>query len=40
MKSAALEKKAPKVEMKGIFLLVESPIPTATIFCSAMKHSM
>lgn len=37
--SAALEKKAAKVAQNGILPLQESPVPTPTIFCSAMKHS-
>lgn len=38
--SAALKKKAAKVEQKGIFLLHDNPVATPTKFCSAIKHSM
>lgn len=37
--SAALEKKAAKVEQKGIFPLQDRPVATPTMFCSAIKHS-
>jgi hypothetical protein len=36
--SAALEKKAAKVEQKAIFFLHARPSVTPTIFCSAIKH--
>ena len=37
--SAALLRKAEKVEQKASFPLQAMPLATPTMFCSAMKHS-